>query len=137
MMLFHMPKVVARDKPGYWHVWSKYEDSWYLLRTRSRVWPCGRDVPVWPAPVRNFRFQDSSWLSWARISHTHSCSSQLERKMCLCIFVLQKDDKGMIKTFLAYVYISFSCSSCTSSFAVTTLAVNISLSPVSNCQTSE
>lgn len=43
MMLFHMPKVVAQDKPGCWHVWSNYEDSWYLLRIGSKVWPCGRD----------------------------------------------------------------------------------------------
>lgn len=105
-MLFHMPKAVAQGKPGCWQVWSKYENSWYLLRISSRVWPCGRDVPIWPVPVRNFGFQDLSWLFWARISHTHSNSSQIEKKR-LCIFVLQRDEKGMVDFFLAYVYIFF------------------------------
>lgn len=133
MMLFHMPKVVAQDKQGCWHVWSNYEDSWYLLRTRSKFWPYGRDGPMWWAPVRNFGFQDSTWLSWAKIFHTYSCSSQLKRKMCLCIFFLNKDDKGIFSMCL----ISFSHSLCTSSSAVATLVMSLSLSPVSNCQTSE
>lgn len=45
-------------------------------------------------PLRTLDYKTQAGFPGRGPSHTYSSSSQLERKMCLCNFVLPKDDKA-------------------------------------------